>query len=206
MPPACGSCCGRRPPALAEKPGIRSARLVPIARRAHRRRARARGPGQDHPGPVRRYVARRRTSPGSTVSSPRRRGSASRSCETARAIAEIARNSRQCRSSVAAGRRTPTYVSAIASRLRTLALLGLIVVLTDVTWDRRIAPRLDGLAGTTTHRPSRRPPATPPAHRRETHRANAGRRVVSGTLRSPEHAGRARRHGTRIERSSPCVS
>ena len=70
----------------------------------------------------------------------------------------------------------------------------------------RIAPRLDGLAGTTTHRPSRRPPATPPAHRRETHRANAGRRVVSGTLRPPEHAGRARRHGTRIERSSPCVS
>jgi hypothetical protein len=34
-----------------------------------------------------------------------------------------------------AGWCTPTYVSAIVSRLRTLALLGLIVVLTDVAWD-----------------------------------------------------------------------
>ena len=60
-------------------------------------RPRAGSPGAVRP--VRRYRARRLTSPGSTVSSPRRRGSASTSCDTARVIAEIARDSRRCRSS-----------------------------------------------------------------------------------------------------------
>jgi hypothetical protein len=209
MPPACGSCCGRRPPALAEEPGICSARLVPIPRLRPSTSRPCPRPRAGSPGtvrPVRRYRARRLTSPGSTVSSPRRRASASTSCETARVIAETATIRVDANRHVQSGmvhphvrfshRVPPPHPRpSRVDRRPDGRHMG-----------RRIAPRLDRLARTTTHRPSCRPSATPPAHRRETHRANARRRVVSGTLRPPEHAGRARRHGTRIERSSPCVS
>ena len=208
MPPACGSCCDRRPPALAEKPGIRSARLVPIARRPIDVAPVPEAPGRITRGRFGRSPLQSSATHFARIDSeltpaPRigEHVVRDRPCNR-RDRARFAQCRSSCRSGLAhphvrlSHRVPPPHPRASrVDRRPDGRHMG-----------RRIAPRLDRLARTTTHRPSCRPSATPPAHRRETHRANARRRVVSGTLRPPEHAGRARRHRTRIERSSPCVS